>query len=102
MWHEAGTSWAEYARFPTEPTEPLTTLLTTDRNLVDDLAVSCGHHDVRRLYGAPLVAVVGPPDVRDERGLLDAEKRAFLGGRLPGFRLLHGVADGDPDRGHAV
>lgn len=26
-----------------------------DRNLVDDLAVSGGHHDVRRLHGPPLV-----------------------------------------------
>lgn len=37
-----------------------------DRNLVDDLAVRGGHHDVRRLHGLPLVAVVRPPDVRDE------------------------------------
>lgn len=45
-----------------------------DRDFVDDLAVSSGHHDVRRLHGPPLVAVVRPADVRDERGLLDAQE----------------------------
>ena len=44
-----------------------------DRDLVDDLAVCCGHHDVRRLHGLALVAVVRPPDMRHECGLLDAE-----------------------------
>ena len=48
--------------------------LSVDRNLVDDLAERGGHDDVRGLHGAALVAVVGPPDVRDERALLDAEE----------------------------
>ncbi len=76
--------------------------LPVDRDRVDDLAVSGGHHDVRCLDGAPVVAVVRPPDVRDERGLLDAQKRGLLGGRLSRLRLLHGVADGDTDRSHTV
>lgn len=44
-------------------------------DLVGDLAVRGGHDDVRGLHGSPLVAVVRPPDVRYEGGLLDAEKR---------------------------
>lgn len=39
----------------------------------DDLAVSRGHHDVRRLHGPPVVAVVRPPGVRHECCLLDAQ-----------------------------
>ncbi|EFE69442.1 predicted protein [Streptomyces viridosporus ATCC 14672] len=48
--------------------------LTADRNLVDDFAERGGHHDVRSLYGPPLVAVVRPPDVGDKRALLDAQE----------------------------
>lgn len=47
--------------------------LSADRDLVDDLAVRRGHHDVRCFHGVTLVAVVRPPDVRHECGLLDAE-----------------------------
>src|SRR5690606_14863439 len=69
--------------------------LPTDRNLVDDLAESGGHHDVRGLHGPSLVAVVGPPDVRDQCAFLDAQEGRLLGGGLPWLRLLHSMADGD-------
>lgn len=44
-----------------------------DRDLVDDLAVSGGHDDVRRLYRPTVVAVIGPPDVRHECRFLDTK-----------------------------
>src|SRR5690606_22585219 len=54
IWHASGMRWSTRAR------------LSVDRDLVDDLAERDGHDDVRGLDGPPLVAVVGPPDMRDE------------------------------------
>lgn len=54
--------------------DPKRGCLSVDRNLVDDLAKRGGHHDVRGFHGPSLVAVVGPPDVRDECALLDAQE----------------------------
>lgn len=48
--------------------------LATDRNLIDDLAERGRDDDVRRLDGLSLVAVVRPPDVRDQGGLLNPEE----------------------------
>jgi hypothetical protein len=45
-------------------------LVTVDGDLAGDLAVSGGHHEVRRPDGPPLVAVVRPADVRLAAGLL--------------------------------
>jgi hypothetical protein len=50
--------------FDTDSSGGVAGRVTVDGDLVDDLAVSDGHHDVRRLHGPPPVVVVRPADVR--------------------------------------